>query len=335
MFETEPIVCLQSLGTPFITLLMILVTKTGSYPFLIAILAAVIFGIDFKKGFLLLQLLLWTALAVEALKILVAFPRPDFVDNRILDLEYGTKSTSPFIGNDTQGILAFPGRQVLTAFRFQDAFIYSSFGFPSGHAALTTALWGGCAIVFKSRTIRTLTPFAVVLVSFSRIYLGRHFIADVVGGAVIGLAALLIFTSLLRSSLKDDIFKKESFKLAFMRQNVIFYCFMFAIPLVLISLSLLTSDVAGLFLGANVAYLLIIRKGIPDDTGSRAQRATRAFIALMLFGVSAFLLDSWLTPEGTINYLSFTLTEFLKTFIPTLTFWVSVLVCTKLGLYER
>ena len=38
---------------------------------------------------------------------------------------------------------------------------------------------------------------------------------------------------------------------------------------------------------------------------------------------------------GTINYFNFTYTEFLKTFIPSFTIWVSVVVCTKLGLYKR
>lgn len=335
MFETAPIIYLQSLGPPWFTFLMTLITMMGSSPFLIATTTIIIFGIDFKKGFLLIQLLLWTGLIVEALKIVIAFPRPDFVDNRVLSLEYGTKNTWLFSGNGSQGIFALPGKQVLTAFHLRDGFTFSPFGFPSGHAALTTALWGAIAIVFNSRTIKILTPFAIVIIAFSRVYLGRHFIADVMGGVIVGLITLVIFTYFLKTSLRDDLFKKESFELALRRQNVIFYSFMFVIPVILLALSLITSEVAGLFIGANVAYILIIRKGIPDDAGSAAQRAARVFIALLLLAVSGFILYFCFKPPGTINYLQFTLTGFLRTFIPASTIWISMAVCTKLGLYGK
>jgi membrane-associated phospholipid phosphatase len=334
MIQTEPIIYLQSLGTQWFTFLMILITTMGSSSFLVAIIIIAIFGVDFKKGFLLFQLLLWTGLVTEILKILVAFPRPDFVDNRVLNLEFGIKNTSPFSGNGLKGIFALPDKQLLKAFRLQEAFTLSPFGFPSGHVALTTALWGGSAIVFNNRTLKRMAPLVIVVMAFSRVYLGRHFIEDVLGGAITGLIFLVFFTHFLKSSLKDDFFRKESFELAFRRQNFLFYFFMFVIPIIFIALSLVSVDVAGVFLGTNAAYLLIIRKGIPDDTGSIAQRATRVFIALLLLGVSSLILDFWFKTAGTTNYLQFTLIGFLKTFIPASTIWVSLAVCTKLDLYK-
>lgn len=334
MFQTEPIIYLQSLGTQCFTFLMILITTMGSSSFLVAIIVIAIFGVDFKKGFLLFQLLLWTGLVTEILKILVAFPRQDFVDNRVLNLEFGMKNTSPFNGNGPKGVFKLPDSQILKAFRLQEAFTLSPFGFPSGHVALTTALWGGIATVFNNRIIRILTPLVIVFMAFSRVYLGRHFIEDVLGGAIVGLIFLGVFTHFLKSPLKDDFFKKESFEFAFRRQNLLFYSFMFVIPIIFIALSLVSADVAGVFLGTNVAYLLILRKGIPDDTGSAAQRTTRVFIALLLLGVSSLILDFWFKTAGTTNYLQFTLIGFLKTFIPASTIWVSVAVCTKLDLYR-
>ncbi len=193
MFQTEPIIYLQSLGTPWFTFLMIMITTMGSSAFLVAIIVIAIFGVDFKKGFLLFQLLLWTGLVTDILKILVAFPRPDFVDNRVFNLEFGIKNTSPFSGNEPKGIFALPDKQVIKAFRLQEAFTLSPFGFPSGHVALTTALWGGTATVFNNRIIRILTPFVIVVMAFSRVYLGRHFIEDVLGGAIVGLIFLVAF----------------------------------------------------------------------------------------------------------------------------------------------
>ena len=335
MFQTEPIIYLQSHGTPWFTFLMILITTLGSSAFLGAITVIITFGIDFKRGFLLFQLLMWTGLVTEVLKLLVAFPRPDFVDNKVLNLEYGVKNTSPFKGNGPEGIFELPDKQILKAFRLQEAFTISSFGFPSGHVSLTTALWGGSAAIFDSRIIRIFTPFMIVIIAFSRVYLGRHFIEDVLGGAMVGLIFLFIFTRFLKSPLKDDFFKKESFEFTLRRQNSLFYFFMFVIPILLTAFSLVSATVAGVYFGTNVAYLLIVRKEIPDDAGSTAQRAARVFIALLLLGISSLILDFWFKTAGTINYLQYTLIGFLKTFIPASTIWASVTVCTKLGLYKR
>ncbi len=335
MFQTEPIIYLQSLGNEWFTFLMILITMMGSSSFLIAITIITTFGVDFKKGFILYQLLLWTGLITVILKVLIAFPRPDFVDNRVLNLESGMKNTSPFNGNGPEGIFKLPDKEVLKAFRLQEAFTRSPFGFPSGHVALTTALWGGSAIIFNSRVIKRLTPLVIVIMAFSRMYLGRHFLGDVLGGATIGLIFLIIFDHFLKSPLKDDFFKKENFELTLRRKNLLFYSVMFVIPIVFTALSLVSSDIAGLFLGTNIAYFLIIREGIPNDAGSVAQRILRVFIALLLFGASSLILDAMFITSGTINYLHFTLIEFLKTFISGFTIWISVAVCTKLDLYRR
>ena len=113
MFQTEPIIYLQSLGNEWFTFLMILITTMGSSSFLIAITIITTFGVDFKKGFLLYQLLLWTGMITEVLKALIAFPRPDFVDNRVHNLESGMKNTSPFNGNGPEGIIKLPDAQIL------------------------------------------------------------------------------------------------------------------------------------------------------------------------------------------------------------------------------
>lgn len=334
MFQTEPIVYLQSLGTPLFTFLMILITTLGSPSFIIAIMFLIIFGIDFRKGFLLLQLLLWTSLVTDIFKILVSFPRPDFVDNRVHNLEFGVKNTSHFSGNEPKSIFALPNKQILTTFHLQEVYNSDSFGFPSGHVALTTSLWGGSATVFKNNVIRLLTPIMIISVALSRVYLGRHFIGDILGGAILGLIFLIIFTHFLKSSLSYDFFEKEYFELAFRRQNLIFYCFMFVIPLVFITLSLVDANVAGLFLGMNLAYLLIIRKGIPYDTGNIAKRGARVFIAFLIFEVASHLLVFWFEAAGMTNNLQFIIV-FLENFIPSITIWISVVVCSKLGLYER
>lgn len=335
MFQTEPIFYLQSLGTEWFTSFMVMITSMGSAAFFAGVIIIATFGIDFKKGFLLFQLLLWTALSTETLKALIAFPRPDFVDIRIINLESGIENTSPFNGNEESGFFKLPDREILEAFRFQKVFPDSPFGFPSGHVALTTALWGGASHVFNSRLIIRLAPIVVFLMAFSRMYLGRHFLGDVLGGFVLGLVLLAAFTYFLKSPFKEEFFNKQNFQPAFRQKNLFFYSAMFVVPVVLISLSLISGEVAGFFLGTNAAYLLIIRKGLPEDTGSKGQRVLRVFITLMIFGLSALVLDSGFTVIGIAGYPEDTLVEFLKSFIPAFTIWISVSICVKLGLYNR
>ncbi|MDM7919786.1 MAG: phosphatase PAP2 family protein [Methanosarcina sp.] len=335
MFQTEPILYLQSLGTEWFTFLMVLITSMGSAAFFAGIVITISLGVDFKKSFLLFQLLLWTALFTEVFKALIAFPRPDFVDSRVLNLEDGINNTSPFNGNGEDGFFKIPDREILEEFRLQKAFLDSPFGFPSGHVALTTALWGGVSRVFNSRLVSRLAPGVVLLMAFSRMYLGRHFLGDVIGGAVLGLILLLTFTSLLKSPLKRDFFKKESFELVFRQKNLFFYSAMFVVPVILFSMSFISGEAAGFFLGTNAAYILIIKKGLPEDSGSTEQRALRVLITLMIFGLSSLVLDTGFGIPGMAAYFGITLIEFLKSFVPAFTIWVSVNICMRLGLYRR
>ncbi|WP_054864853.1 hypothetical protein [Methanosarcina barkeri] len=78
---------------------------------MVAIVVIVTFGVNFRKGFLLFQLLIWTGLITEIIKTIIAFPRPDYVDNRVLNLEYGVKSTSPFNGSGPDDVFELPDKK--------------------------------------------------------------------------------------------------------------------------------------------------------------------------------------------------------------------------------
>src|SRR3990167_1001147 len=59
-----------------------------------------------------------------------------------------------------------------------------SFSFPSGHAAIAFALSYILAKMHKKKAL--FYYFLAVLVSFSRIYLGKHFPSDILVGALLG-----------------------------------------------------------------------------------------------------------------------------------------------------
>jgi membrane-associated phospholipid phosphatase len=62
----------------------------------------------------------------------------------------------------------------------------STFGIPSGHAQNTIALLGVMAASVRKRWVWVVALIIVFLVGFSRLYLGVHFVHDVIAGWLIG-----------------------------------------------------------------------------------------------------------------------------------------------------
>lgn len=67
----------------------------------------------------------------------------------------------------------------------------TSYGMPSGHAQTAVAVWGGLAAQLKRRWVWLVALVIIALISFSRMYLGVHFPADVLAGWLVG--ALLVW----------------------------------------------------------------------------------------------------------------------------------------------
>ncbi len=68
------------------------------------------------------------------------------------------------------------------------------YGFISSHAANTFGLATFTALALKNRTYTYLILLWAIIVSYSRIYLGVHYPADIIGGATIGIIlAFIVF----------------------------------------------------------------------------------------------------------------------------------------------
>lgn len=85
------------------------------------------------------------------------------------------------------------------------------FAFPSGHATYAIAVYGGLAYLaagwFRTWSAKvaawTLALAVVLLIGFSRVYLGSHWATDVLGGYALGavwLASVLVTTSAIRGT---------------------------------------------------------------------------------------------------------------------------------------
>jgi membrane-associated phospholipid phosphatase len=71
--------------------------------------------------------------------------------------------------------------------------IFSSNSFPSGHATITFAIFCILALMSTGAVLRFLCFLIAFLVGYSRIYLGEHFLTDVIAGSVVGVSSA-VFT---------------------------------------------------------------------------------------------------------------------------------------------
>lgn len=141
---------LQALRSPFLDQFMIFMNYLDTATFYLILAAAVWYAYDRQCGIKLLFLLILNSFAVHDLKMLFSEPRPCHL---------------------------VPALGILKA---------KSYGFPSGAAQswISSFLFLACTV--QKRWFLIVGSFVVLLICFSRVYLGLHFPSDIVGGWVFG-----------------------------------------------------------------------------------------------------------------------------------------------------
>ncbi len=101
--------------------------------------------------------------------------------------------TSSYVANGLKDLFQQPRPfQIDPTVKLDDA---SSYGLPSFHAMEATVMWGMFAIWLKKPWFWALAVTMVLLIGFSRVYLGVHFPTDVLAGYAIGVFFLLIYAT--------------------------------------------------------------------------------------------------------------------------------------------
>ncbi|MHC1779272.1 MAG: phosphatase PAP2 family protein [Bacteroidales bacterium] len=85
-----------------------------------------------------------------------------------------------------------------------------AFGFVSSHAANVFGLATITSLVFRRKWYTISIFIWAALVSYSRVYVGRHYPADVLAGALLGFIAGYLFYKVLSSPMVTSIIKKKS-----------------------------------------------------------------------------------------------------------------------------
>jgi len=105
-----------------------------------------------------------------------------------------------------------------------DPKVGTSYGWPSGHSQIAVTLWGLLAYELKNKwaTIGAIT--IIILIAFSRMYLGVHDLGDVFAGLIIGGMILLIW----HYAVINDLYKslsKRSWLILILVFQLILYIF--------------------------------------------------------------------------------------------------------------
>ena len=285
MFQTDLIQYLQSFDFPWLISLMQGITGLGYGIVYLILIPVLIFGVDFKKGFLITQILFWTAAITLILKDLFALPRPFHVDSLVknFDKNMASPESIPFTERDAEGFFALLPKEVIDYYRNLSPTI--PFGFPSGHTSMTVALYITLMRLFNHFWLRMICLALLVLIPFSRMYLGVHFLGDVLGGYLLGALIFQIFHQLIfRRSRLGKFLKQKIYP--FRSKYYLLYAYLLLAPFGLMLISASLFQFSAILLGFNLGFLLIIRSGLPNSYASLLHRVLRVVVSfLILFSV--------------------------------------------------
>lgn len=143
----------------WLNVFLIIFTNVGDGLFVMAVAVLMIILKKRKEALTLLAAYITSGLFAQLLKAIFSEPRPSLY----------FKLTAHHYNHFVEGVT-----------------LYSQNSFPSGHTVSAFAMATLFALFYKNNFIDLLFLFLALLVGYSRMYLGQHFLPDVVGGAITG-----------------------------------------------------------------------------------------------------------------------------------------------------
>jgi membrane-associated phospholipid phosphatase len=282
MFQTDPILWLQSLESRWLTPFMVVVSNAGMWSGYVILALVVTFGINFRFGFALFQMILWNGVLTDFLKDLFALPRPAEVDASVRLLGQDTTNSTPFVEMDGSHFLDLPGEEAIEFYRSNED---TAYGMPSGHVSMATTFWLGSAILLRQRLLTILAAGIILVMAASRMYLGRHFLGDVVAGFMLGLIVIVGVHYVVISSRAAPLFTGGFTSPATRSKYVGTLVVGGAVLLstLLIFRSLLSVDTVSRIIAANAAFAIIFLRGAPVLAANWRRRVQVVTIAVTLY----------------------------------------------------
>lgn len=151
---------LEDIRVPVVNELMLAITYLGDEITFLVVALILMWCVDKKTGYYVLSVGFLGTIANQFMKLWFRIPRPWVLDENFSILEQAREGAS-------------------------------GYSFPSGHTQSSVGTFGSIAYITKNKFLRYACILAVVLVPFSRMYLGVHTPVDVC--VAVAMAAVLIF----------------------------------------------------------------------------------------------------------------------------------------------
>jgi hypothetical protein len=199
-------------------------------------------------------------------------------------------------------------------------------GLPSGHSSGAIAVWGSIASLFRKTWVLVISCLMIILLPLSRIYQGKHFLADIFAGLLLG---GLIVLGMYYFFYRDDKYTKhfEYLKdICKKKMNLILLPAIAVIaPLIFGALLGGSYTVAGLWAGLNIAVLFMYRF-IKDDSATPGKRILRALITIAIFYIIRLIIGEIPTPKvSNFTFLVKFISGFLILFLTiTASIWINI-----------
>lgn len=228
------VITIQQIHGPLLDGIFRAITFMGEEEFYLLLLPIFFWCVDSRLGARVTILLLLSSYLNVGLKDLFQQPRP-------FDLEPGVKLS------DAEG-----------------------YGLPSNHSQSAVVVWGGIADWARKTWLWVVAIMLMVLMGFSRIYLGVHFPTDVLAGWVIGAILLIIYLVI------QPRIEKRLVRLNLGLQILL----AFGVPLVLLLIHPVKNTIAAMatLAGVGIGLALMKRYVSFNPRGHWQQRTVRFFI---------------------------------------------------------
>lgn len=159
---------LEAIRSPVLNWIMQLITYCGEELVFLALAVIVLWCIDKKRGYYLLVIGFFGTIVSQFLKIYFRIPRPWIKDPNFTVVKSAKAGAS-------------------------------GYSFPSGHTQNAISTYGGIARSSKNRFVQIFFPIFALLISFSRLYLGCHTLADVAVSLILASIFVLALWPVFRS----------------------------------------------------------------------------------------------------------------------------------------
>lgn len=163
-FELELIRWFQEHRNGFFDFLFEFITLFGEELIIIGILGLIYWSINKEIGKRLAMTIFFSIGLNSVLKIIIARPRPFQVDSSIVNLRPETSA---------------------------------SYAMPSGHTQSASTTFFGLAYFFKNKKLFISAIIITILVGLSRMYIGVHYLTDVLVGGLLGFIMVYLFNGIL------------------------------------------------------------------------------------------------------------------------------------------